>query len=578
MAPEPILSTRIVLSPKTIPPIPQAATDLERTQFTRNYSGIVINQNAIPTGSTTLDDYIYQEFFLPQNYQFGSKDGEYNCPDITGFQILVSAYLTGTFDWKLERDDYELGWQTLATGTTEGVHAEGEKVWADIYFSKGVPITFGYLDNRYRLGIKSSGGVDAVWYVSPNPFVTQAFYSDGTTPLSTGVSLNFRLLAAVTDSGIDNLGNIYRNIAVKQNAELVNTSTNLDALNKFWLSKPNPSKYAIENLYFDISDANGEPTVVDRVLMDPVTPGPYMHVYYSDEGEPGTTEDEWDDKLWKFVPRSYRLDRREELALPEPITAKYICLEFSHLQPQAYTPGEYHKDITYKKHPKWVLDYFILRSQLLDRDTEDPYVPERVVVTYDALEIAYHYYLDDMRQDPDDPERTYAPQPHERVLFKFLENRDDESMDFLTLANIQIELNRYVTDPRFLGRMDYLPTVYALDNPPGIYPDSQVEEQPNHALAQTVFVSSLNRDAIIFEQNYPVMFFYVTSRHRYRLVSASFTHDRAYFVGLREIAFLRDHYHVPIDYSTYIEIGGDMVNVWNSDFLRVDDTWATYST
>jgi hypothetical protein len=77
----------------------------------------------------------------------------------------------------------------------------------------------------------------------------------------------------------------------------------------------------------------------------------------------------------------------------------------------------------------------------------------------------------------------------------------------------------------------------------------------------------LNRESIIVEQNFPVMFFYLTCRHAYRVVQASLESDRAYFVGIRELAFLRDNYLSEFDTSLYIEGNSDLLNVERNDFV-----------
>src|SRR6202035_2702344 len=85
--------------------------------------------------------------------------------------------------------------------------------------------------------------------------------------------------------------------------------------------------------------------VVDSVLIDPITSGVAFNIYYSNdltgsnlkEGEEPTIED-WEKKLWTHVPQTYVTSGKTTYALPEPITAKFIKLEFSHLQAKPYTP------------------------------------------------------------------------------------------------------------------------------------------------------------------------------------------------------------------------------------------------
>jgi hypothetical protein len=96
--------------------------------------------------------------------------------------------------------------------------------------------------------------------------------------------------------------------------------------------------------------------------------------------------------------------------------------------------------------------------------------------------------------------------------------------------------------------------------------DYPTETVPSLALSSTD-ISVANREAVVLEQSYPVMFFYLTSRHRYRQVEATFEADRAYFAGVRELAFLRENYVAEYDTPVYIESNTDAVSVEQNDFL-----------
>jgi hypothetical protein len=93
-------------------------------------------------------------------------------------------------------------------------------------------------------------------------------------------------------------------------------------------------------------------------------------------------------------------------------------------------------------------------------------------------------------------------------------------------------------------------------------------ERINSATADTTQVSSLDREQLIVENNYPVMFFYLTCRHKYRELEAYFEDDKAYFVGVRELAFTREHYVQASDNAMYTENMGDFTNAWRNDFIE----------
>jgi hypothetical protein len=77
----------------------------------------------------------------------------------------------------------------------------------------------------------------------------------------------------------------------------------------------------------------------------------------------------------------------------------------------------------------------------------------------------------------------------------------------------------------------------------------------------------LRNEAIIYENDYPVMFFFVTCRHKYREIVADLERDKAYFVGIKQIAFTRDRYDIASDTDQYIEAAGDMANIERNDFI-----------
>jgi hypothetical protein len=308
--------------------------------------------------------------------------------------------------------------------------------------------------------------------------------------------------------------------------------------------------------------ANDVSSVIDRVLVDPITPGVYFSVYYTDEGNPAANEDGWESKLWTRIPQTYRAERRETHVFPEPVKAKYVKIEFSHLQARHYAPGNFQQSIRYKKHPKWVLDYFLARVQV---NANNPFLAGRTAVIYDALDLAYNYYLDDLGQEPSasvDVNNTALTQ-----VVDFLRDRTDSSdrVDPGTLDKISLLLDTYRQHPALRGVPQTLLGDYARQTV-DFNADYSVEgAAPTPIVSPDV--STLNRDRVVIEQNYPVMFFYLPCRHGYREVEAKFTHDRAYFAGVRELAFLRDNYMTAYDTSTYIEPAADTQNIERNEFL-----------
>lgn len=531
----------------------------------RYYSGVSINQNVTPestSDSVLLTTAKYQQFLLPEDHRVGEEIS----PAITGIQLFVGvSTLDASLSIRLEHKPFIGAWTTLAEGIAAGAPAVDGEVWLTCIFDAPVSVTGLEADN-FRIRLEAISGVSQVWYSVPNPLSgrggSKALASDGSTPItdtSRQVSFLFRLLTATADSGTDFLGNRYRSVVRQRSADLSSPTSSPDVS---WVSSPQPSKFAVVAQYFDVQD-NEDPVVIDQVLIDPVTPGIWVHLYYCNDGDPGETTEDWEERVWIPVARSFHALRRDTFVLPEPIHARYVKLEYSHLQARSYSVGGFQKPITYQKHPKWVLDYFLLIAEDTRRRNEVSFVPRNVVVEYDPLDIAFNYYQDDLSSSADAPP-FLTPEDKARVI-DYLGDRDDlsDAVDPVTRSRINLTLNPYLIDPRLANvARTLLGEVAALNSPS----NPLVEALPDDPQVSSL-VSSLNRDAVVFEQTFPVMFFYLACRHRYRLVTAPLSHDRAYFAGVREVVFTRERFTVASDLAMYVETLGDHANAEVNDFL-----------
>jgi len=142
-----------------------------------------------------------------------------------------------------------------------------------------------------------------------------------------------------------------------------------------------------ERSLWQLQDFYTEPSVVDEIYINPITNGPNMHFYYSNDDIP-----EWDDKLWVPIPMNYTL-RRGYFALPSPTAAKYFKIEFSDLVPIPYQFIEYPSGITttFRRYPTWVQNYF---ADLYPIKPYDENIEVIDTIKVDPLQYGYQNYID----------------------------------------------------------------------------------------------------------------------------------------------------------------------------------------
>lgn len=407
----------------------------------------------------------------------------------------------------------------------------------------------------------------------------KAYQKDGVNALvSEGreVSLRFRILSTAPDSDRDCTGSLYRTVAIVKDPETIRSSVG-ELEDAYWLSAPNPSKFACESLYLDTTSF-GEAQVIDHIMIDPVTPGIYMNMYYSNDPVAGVDTDTWDSLLWTKIPKTFLLRRRESFTLPEPITAKFVKLEFTHLQPVWYSAGTFQLPTKYRKHPKWVMDYYLsiyehVRAQELES-------APTVNVSYNALDLAYNYYLDDLRQGTPNFPETVESAEGVSLLTNFLtkeQTSEESTIDPTTLLKIKTSMRPYLTQPSQQGNFESLLQKI-------IGPTANIGNYPTEATgtaltgSATEEVSTLERDSLIVEKQFPVTSFYLTCRHYYMHSEAYFEEERAYFAGIKEVSLTREHYTSVYDHDIYLDNGGDNANINNNDLYAEDHTWVTYQT
>lgn len=326
-----------------------------------------------------------------------------------------------------------------------------------------------------------------------------------------------------------------------------------------------------------IDPAPGNNTVViDGVLVDPITPNMTFNVYYTSDDSftvANMTESDWEQKLWTRVPQVFVCNQRQQYVFPEPVSAKYIKIEFTNLQSRPYNPGNFQKPLLFKKFPTWVAAYF------LDQMLSPSFVASKVNVQYDALQFAYNYFLDDLQQAPASPS-TPSTDAIDQLTSYF--NTPVTGVDASTLAKIDLNMKPFqqalgtnVDTSSSLGA--FTTTIFNTLSNTSQNPVPSIAEGGTLPSLDLSTVSSLQRESVILEQGMPAMYFFLTCRHAYKEIAAPLQHDRAYFAGVNEIALVRHNYSSASDTPLYIESGADAANTQLSDWVvDSDGNWYTY--
>lgn len=392
----------------------------------------------------------------------------------------------------------------------------------------------------------------------------------------------------IPDSGKDILGNTYRTDSEYYGVEHVDD----DDGTTFWQSQPNPSRFAVEALYFDLRQGYQvgnmgylntqemesldtrsmtnmavyfeDAVVIDEVYVDPVTVGPIMHIYYSLDDEP-----EWDNKLWTPIPRHYVL-RKGFHSLPRPILTKYVKLEFSQLTPAPYNMPEYPQmpQITYRKYPTWVQNYF--NDIYITRPGGNFINPvERVDI--DPLRLGFTKDLDrlDSGLETRHLPTVESTDPELREFIAQLVNTQATDEDVQRESEDQIEINTsFMWQRDLIANLD---TDRALSRIAQEGETGFNSELPPITEAPPTAQSVSNLEQAREEKEIPIMWFPIRCRHGYQIIKANRPAKIAYFVAIREVKFHRRDYTVEFDEPFYVETLFDSDHTEVNDFVQ--DGW-----
>lgn len=365
----------------------------------------------------------------------------------------------------------------------------------------------------------------------------------------------------------------------------------------YWQSQPNPTKNAVEALYFDLrlsaqpgtmdlldtlsmddlegrtqSDVelyyvNGQ--IVDEIFVDPVYPGSNMQFYYSfdDEGD-------WDEKLWIPIPRNY-ICKKGYHSLPSPQVVRYFKIEFSNLPALPYQPVEYPTmpQVTYREFPTWVVEFF---NSTVPVELPPTSLEQIEKIIYEPLDLfkkiddRMGVSFEQMRQDI---EKDHTPEIKSQIE-QLLGMQIDQTPQ--TAIESNINYNSVVMWQRDL--MMQLDPTHAAARKVTEPRVGQTDTGFNAELGLPAYIPPLQQSVndlteTAIDKLLPAMWFPRLCRHGYKIVQGSLDSKIAYSVAIRQVAFHRRNYLLANDEPVYIETLDDSVHILNNDFAIGDSAY-----
>lgn len=391
-------------------------------------------------------------------------------------------------------------------------------------------------------------------------------------------NLVMRVWADIGDEGRDVLGNAYRYVTRRQQAQNVTDSTKPG-----WMSKPVPTPEAVEALYFDVrgADSDNNPTmaVIDAIKLAPRTPGVQMNVYFSQQGLHGKTPnstDDWDYLLWTPVPQTYTLRRKEVIQLPTPIRACFMKLEFTDLRPLPYELPTYPPlpPVQYRRFPTWIETLFNnvqVRNVIADWFLRNATPVETKVLqslSNPVLEFEYEQreFLAALALGQITDQQT--------INSGIVDVADNALIDPTTASKVYVTFGNQFQNSLLLSVDQSSVLGQAVVNR---YDPTTITDQFELSVVRrnsTIPVVSTTNDRISESyQNMAAvpMRFHITCRHEYTIEQAEFN-KKAYFVGIDTVEFLRNDYTVVYDDALIQDILYDDLMLVEDTFVRESET------
>lgn len=378
----------------------------------------------------------------------------------------------------------------------------------------------------------------------------------------------------VPTSGVDIIGNAYTTDVVSYGPEKAIDGSE----NTYWQSQINPTKFAVEALYFDVRDEQNNASFVDELYIDPLTPECLMHVYYSVDD---TNNDNWDNKLWTPVPRHYLL-KKGNFQLTETIYAKYIKIEFTKLTTIPYNSLNLpiKLDVTYRMFPSWVEGYIY---ENLSGRPNDPLKESAVYKRVSSTPTTIGLINPSMDKLKDEVPRSLidfvSNNRKSSVLAEYqVWKNPDTNQAQSPILNKEIRLypnlssNLYQQNILFTVKPEYATDKYkyiaSVEDAVKWIPESPIVGQPLITAA-----SKTNRTEIVKEKNWPDMWFMRKCRHAYKILQAPRAVNVGYYVGIREIKFYKKDKLAREDSFNYVQNLVDESTTLVNTFYQKDWRW-----
>lgn len=361
----------------------------------------------------------------------------------------------------------------------------------------------------------------------------------------------------IEPGGTDILGNAYRSI-LETNAYAASQAID-GSLTTYWQSQANPSKFAVEALYLDLRDNDGNSAVFDEVFIDPLTPGCLMHFYYTNEETDSTDPEDLDNLLWTPIPRHYILARGIH-SLRKVIEAKFLKIEFTKLIPIPYElPDANFAPVQYRLFPTWVSEYINAVKDLPEvLSVFDSPRENSVDLSYTNLGIINPDFT---KLKPEAPVGTqdFIEESEESIFDDGTTSKDAGTIKVYPNTLFNVDLVTTLDQSSFINRY--------LQNQDGQIEESTFLPEAPLAPKPVALVASRNDRLDVAEEKVtPDFWFSIMCRHGYKVVEAKREFKTAYIVGIREVAVYRRDQTALEDQEFYTETFVDDQNVTTNTF------------